>query len=155
MKPTLSVAEARRVALAAQGFARPRPALAGSRHLRGAIERMGVLQIDSVNVFARSHYMPLFARLGVYDQATLDRLLFARRPPYVESWAHVASFIPASDWGLFEFRRDDLRTRYAGEGSWYEVNREIVDWVRSELAARGPLRPAQIEHDAKKARRGP
>jgi uncharacterized protein len=114
-----------------------------------------VLQIDSVNVFARSHYMPLFARLGSYDQAALDRLLFARRPPFVESWAHVASFIPVSDWGLFQFRRDDLRARYAGEGSWYDVNREIVDWVRSELAARGPLRPAQIEHDAKETRRGP
>ncbi|GAA4352006.1 winged helix-turn-helix domain-containing protein [Microbacterium rhizosphaerae] len=155
VRSTLSIAEARRIALAAQGFARPRPDVAGSRHLRGAIERMGVLQIDSVNVFARSHYMPLFARLGAYDQAALDRLLFARRPPYVESWAHVASFIPVPDWGLFQFRRDDLRTRYAGEGSWYDVNREIVDWVRSELATRGPLRPAQIEHDAKETRRGP
>jgi uncharacterized protein YcaQ len=155
VKSTLSGAEARRVALSAQGFARPRPEAAGARHLRSAIGRMGVLQIDSVNVFARSHYMPLFARVGAYDQAALDRLVFARRPAYVESWAHVASFIPVSDWGLFEFRREDLRTRYAGEGSWYEINRDIVDWVRSELAARGPLRPAQIEHDAKEARRGP
>ncbi|MDL9980765.1 winged helix-turn-helix domain-containing protein [Microbacterium sp. ASV49] len=155
MKSTLSIPEARRIALAAQGFARPRPAVASARHLRSTIERMGVLQIDSVNIFARSHYMPLFSRVGAYDPAALDRLLFARRPPYVESWAHVASFIPVGDWGLFGFRREDLRRKYGRGGSWYAENRDIVDWVRAELAARGPLRPAQIDHDAKEARRGP
>jgi Uncharacterized protein conserved in bacteria len=118
--------------------------------------RMGVLQIDSVNVFARSHYMPLFSRLGPYDHAALDRLLFARRPAYVESWAHVASFIPASDWGLFGFRMDDLRAKYgSASDGWMDRHRDVVDWVRAELAARGPLRPAEIDHDAKRAGRGP
>ncbi len=86
------------------GLRHPRPAAVGTRRLNGALGRMATLQIDSVNVFARSHYLPLFSRLGVYDTATLDRLLFARRPAYVESWAHVAAFIPAADWGLFQFR---------------------------------------------------
>ncbi|MBN9182054.1 MAG: winged helix DNA-binding domain-containing protein, partial [Microbacterium sp.] len=94
MKQTLSVAEARRIALAAQGLAQARPTTVGTRQLNIALQRMGTLQIDSVNVFARSHYMPLFSRLGAYDTAALDRLLFARRPAYVESWAHVAAFIP-------------------------------------------------------------
>ena len=156
MKQTLSAAEARRIALVAQGFGRPRPSSAGTRQLNLAIARMGTLQIDSVNVFARSHYMPLFSRVGAYDTAALDQLLFSPRAPYVEYWAHVASFIPAADWSLFRFRMDDMRARYGGRAdSWYASNREIVDWVRAELAARGPLRPAQIEHDAKEARRGP
>src|SRR6478609_4526479 len=148
VKSTLSAAEARRVALAAQGFGRPRPTAAGTRQLNGALARMATLQIDSVNVFARSHYMPLFSRVGAYDPAALDRLLFARRAPYVEYWAHVASFIPAEDWALFRFRMDDMRARYSERAdSWYASNREIVEWVRAELAARGPLRPAEIEHD--------
>ena len=156
VKSTLSAPEARRVALAAQGFGRPRPDTAGTRQLNAALARMATLQIDSVNVFARSHYMPLFARVGSYDPAALDRLLFARRAPYVEYWAHVAAFIPASDWGLFRFRMDALRDKYGSTpGGWFDTNRDIVDWVRAELADRGPLRPAQIEHDAKKGARGP
>ncbi|WP_243073542.1 winged helix-turn-helix domain-containing protein [Microbacterium sp. SS28] len=156
MKQTLSRAEARRIALTAQGFGRPRPAVAGTRQLNLALARMATLQIDSVNVFARSHYMPLFSRVGAYDTAALDRLLFARRPPYVEYWAHVAAFIPATDWGLFRFRMDEMREHYSTQtDGWFSSNREIIDWVRAELAARGPLRPAEIEHDAKLAARGP
>ena len=154
VKETLSAAEARRVALAAQGFASSRPAAAGTRQLNLAMARMGALQIDSVNVFARSHYMPLFSRLGPYDPATLDRLLFARRPPYVESWAHVAAFIPVADWALVQFRRDDLLAKY-GSGEWMRRNADTVGWVRAELAARGPLRPAEIDRDARRSRRGP
>ncbi|MET0736475.1 MAG: crosslink repair DNA glycosylase YcaQ family protein [Microbacterium sp.] len=156
MNSTLSAAEARRIALAAQGFARPRPEGVGTRQLNLAMARMHTLQIDSVNVFARSHYMPLFSRLGAYDTAALDRLLFARRAPYVEYIPHVAAFIPAADWALFRFRMDEMQAKYgAGAGGWFDAHRTIVDWVRSELAARGPLRPAQIEHDAKQAGRGP
>lgn len=156
MKDSLSGAEARRVALAAQGFAQPRPTRAATRQINLAMARMATLQIDSVNVFARSHYLPLFSRLGPYDPAALERLVFARRPAYVEFWAHVAAFIPAADWGLFRFRMDDMRAKYGSNpDGWFQRHAEIVDWVRSELAARGPLRPAQIEHDAKKAARGP
>ncbi|UYK41153.1 winged helix-turn-helix domain-containing protein [Microbacterium terricola] len=156
MKESLSAAEARRVALAAQGFARPRPDAPGTRQINLALQRMHTLQIDSVNVFARSHYMPLFSRLGAYDTSALDRLLFARRPPYVEYLAHVAAFVPAGDWALFRFRMDAMRAKYgSAAGGWYQTHREIVDWVRAELAARGPLRPAQIDHDAKQTRRGP
>lgn len=154
VRETLSRGEARRVALAAQGLAASRPDSPGTRQLNQAMGRMGVLQIDSVNVFARSHYLPLFSRLGPYDTAVLDRLLFARRPAYVESWAHVAAFIPVADWALFQFRRDDLVAKY-GDGEWMQRHAEIVDWVRAELAARGPLRPAEIDHDAKKRGGGP
>jgi uncharacterized protein YcaQ len=156
VKSTLSAAEARRVALAAQGFATDRATTPGTRQLNLALRRMATLQIDSVNVFARSHYMPLFSRLGPYDPALLDRLLFAPASPYVEYWAHVAAFIPAEDWGLFRFRMDDLRAKYGTNADgWFQTHREIADWVRDELIDRGPLRPAEIEHDAKKGARGP
>lgn len=155
MKQSLSGPETRRIALAAQGFARPRPERPGTRQLNLTMARIATLQIDSVNVFARSHYMPLFSRLGPYDTAALDALLFARRAPYVEYVPHVAAFIPTADWALFRFRMDDMRAKYSAPGTWMAQHRQIVDWVRSELAARGPLRPAEIEHDAKTANRGP
>ncbi len=152
----LGAAEARRVALAAQGFDRARPVTVGTRRLNTALARMGVLQIDSVNVFARSHYMPLFSRLGAYDPALLDRLLFSRRPPYAESWAHVAAFIPTSDWGLLQFRRDDHRAKHSDPpDSWMAQHGAVVERVKAELAGRGPLRPAQLERVAPAAARGP
>lgn len=143
------------MALAAQGFGRRVPATPGTRQLNATLRRMHTLQIDSVNVYARSHYMPLFSRLGPYDTALLDRLLFARRAPYVEFWAHVAAFIPASDWQLFRFRMDDHRARFTAPGTWFAENMPIVEWVRAELGARGPLRPAEIEHDSRRGGRGP
>ena len=156
MKSSLSGQEARRIALAAQGFARPRPGTPTSRHLHDTIGRMGVTQIDSVNVFARSHYMPFFSRLGPYDIGALDTLFFEPDGPYVEYWAHMATFIPTADWALFRFRMDDNRAKYGSnpEG-WFLQNAATVDWVRAELAARGPLRPAEIEHDATSGPRGP
>lgn len=143
------------MALAAQGFARPRPAVVGTRQLNLELARMATLQIDSVNVFARSHYMPLFSRLGPYDPAALDRLLFARRAPYLEYWAHVAAFIPATDWSLFRFRMEDLRAKYATKADgWFQSNRDVVGWVRAALSDRGPLRPAQIDYDIQRGTRG-
>ncbi|TFV81593.1 winged helix-turn-helix domain-containing protein [Microbacterium sp. dk485] len=155
VRPTLSAAEARRVAVSAQGFGRPPAGAPGTRALSAAVRRMGTLQIDSVNVFARSHYMPLFSRLGPYDTDALDRLLFARRAPYVEYWAHVASFIPAGDWSLFDFRMREFREKFASApDSWARTHADTVAWVRAELAARGPLRPAELEGGLARGRVG-
>ncbi|WP_116240053.1 winged helix-turn-helix domain-containing protein [Microbacterium sp. AG157] len=153
MTTTLRRADARRIALAAQGFARPRPATVGTRQITGVLHRMRILQIDSVNVFSRSHYMPLFARLGPYDPALLDKLAFSRRPTWVESWAHVASLVSVDDWPLLQFRRDELRAKYSRD-AWAEANQPLLRWLRDELADRGPLRPAEIEHDARSGSRG-
>lgn len=153
MTTTLRRADARRIALAAQGFARARPETVGTRQVTGALTRMRILQIDSVNVFSRSHYMPLFARLGAYDTTLLDRLAFARRPRWVESWAHVASLVSADDWPLLQFRRDAMREKY-GHDEWAEAHRPLLQWLRDELAERGPLRPAEIDHDARSGPRG-
>lgn len=149
----LSAAEARRVALAAQGFTRSRPAAVFPRHLHRAMERMGVLQIDSVNVFARSHYLPFFSRIGPYDPGLLDRMFFAPGSRYVEYLAHEATFIPVEDWPLWRFRMDDFRRRWlADPESWLNRHSRTVRWVHDELRDRGPLRPADLRADAPRER---
>ncbi|HWS50008.1 MAG TPA: crosslink repair DNA glycosylase YcaQ family protein [Microbacterium sp.] len=152
MIETLSPAQARRVALAAQGFTRSRPASVTARHVHRVMERMGVLQIDSVNVFARSHYLPLFSRLGSYDPALLDRVFLARTTHYVEYLAHEATFIPVADWPLWRFRMEDFRRRWSADDSWMSSNERTLRWVQDELRARGPLRPADIRADAPRER---
>ena len=153
MADTISPASARRIALAAQGFGRPHPEVVGTRQLNLLLERLGVLQIDSVNVFERSHYLPVFARLGSYDKALLDKLTFARRGAYTEYLAHVATFIPMADYPLFGFRRDRLRERY-GRDAWVTANRPMLDWLLRELAEKGPLPASRFEHE-ENVRKGP
>jgi uncharacterized protein YcaQ len=155
MTQTISPAVARRVALAAQGFGRPRPSKVGTRQLNALIDRINLLQIDSVNVFERSHYLPVFARLGAYDKGLLDRLTFASGAPHTEYWAHEAAFVRRADWSLFRWRMKAYRERYgSAPDSWFQTNRSTVDWLRAELAANGPLAAGEIEHDAN-TRRGP
>ena len=149
---TLSAAQARRIALAAQGFTRARPNSVSARHVHRVMDRLGVLQIDSVNVFARSHYLPLFSRLGSYDPALLDRIFLSRTTHYVEYLAHEATFIPIEDWPLWRFRMDDFRRRWAGEDSWMSSNARTLQWVQDELRTRGPLRPADLRADAPRER---
>ena len=116
------------------------------------MDRLGVLQIDSVNVFARSHYMPLFSRLGTYEPPLLDRVFLSRTTHYVEYMAHEATFIPIDDWPLWQFRMDDFRARWAGPDSWMSNNTRTLRWVQDELRARGPLRPADLRADAPRER---
>lgn len=155
MVDTVSAASARRIALAAQGFARPRPATVGTRQLNALIDRVGLLQLDSVNVFERSHYLPVFARLGHYDKASLDALTFARRGRYVEYWAHEAAVIPVETWPLLRWRMEDYRQKHAADlEAWAHGNRSMIDWLKAELAEKGPMPASAIEHDANK-RSGP
>ncbi|MEY9851232.1 uncharacterized protein YcaQ [Leifsonia sp. EB41] len=154
MVEQLSPALARRIALAAQGFGRPRPAVVGTRQLNGLIDRINLLQIDSVNVFERSHYLPAFARLGAYDRTLLDRLTFDARGPHTEYWAHEAAFVRKEDWSLFRWRMQDYRERYGTGNAWFAAHDSTLTWLRSELAAKGPLAASEIEHDANR-RSGP
>ncbi|UOE45701.1 winged helix-turn-helix domain-containing protein [Agromyces larvae] len=154
MLDSVSPALARRIALAAQGFGRASPAEPGTRALAGLLDRLSLLQIDSVNVFERSHYLPAFSRLGGYDKALLDRLTTGRRGRTVEYWAHEAAFIPRGLWPLFGFRREAYRAKGHAWGGWVAENRHLADFLVHELAANGPMRASEIEHDANE-RRGP
>ena len=141
---SLSLVEARRIALRAQGFARPRPARAvtGTDLLR-TVRSIGLLQIDSVNVLVRSHYLPAYSRLGVYAQDLLDRAAYSRRARRLfEYWGHEASLIPIEWQPLFRWRMERARR---GHGMWGGVTRfgrereafcrEVLEQVRE----RGPL----------------
>ncbi|HSP53147.1 MAG TPA: crosslink repair DNA glycosylase YcaQ family protein [Cryobacterium sp.] len=151
MVQTISPALARRIALGAQGFGRPSPVTPGIRQLDALVNRVGLLQIDSVNVFERSHYLPAFSRLGAYDKAQLDRLTSGREARFTEYWAHEASFLPRDAWPLFDWRMQEFRDRSATD-AWAQGNRPMLDWLLAELAAHGPLRASAIEHDANRSR---
>lgn len=109
MAKEISLNQARRIALAAQGFDRPRPAAdADIRHIRRAIRQMGLLQLDFVNVLVPAHYLVLYSRLGAYDRARLHHLVYQRRE-FTEQWAHEASIVPMELWPLLDYRRRDYR----------------------------------------------
>lgn len=101
----LSAAEARRIALAAQGLHRERPASApDARHFRRAMQTLKVLQLDFVNVLVPAHYLILWSRLGAYDRQRFDRFVY-RSGDYTEQWAHEASIVPGDAWPLLAHRR--------------------------------------------------
>lgn len=155
MTDTLSPALARRVALAAQGFGRAPTRAPGIRQLDSLVNRLQLLQIDSVNVFERSHYLPVFSRVGAYDKAVLDRLTAAKTGRYTEYWAHEASILPLDTWPLFRWRMQAFRDHAdADESHWSHANRAMLEWLLAELAEKGPLPASEIEHDANK-RSGP
>lgn len=137
------------MAIAAQGLAVPRPANPSTAALNRAIARMGVLQLDSVNVFERSHYLPLLARLGPYPRDVLDALLChdAPRPRggrYTEYLAHEATVLPVDDWPLWHWHR--VAPKRPGHEEWAAAHARLIEEVLSEFAQRGPLRIRDLEH---------
>lgn len=144
----LTQAKARRIAIAAQGLAAPRPApgTVTMRQVQRVIDRIGVIQIDSVNVVTRSQYLPFFSRLGPYDTALLDRARDVAPRRLVEYWAHEASLIPPQTWALLNFRM-----KRALSDSWGGMRRvaleqpELVQTVFAEVVSRGPLSSRQLE----------
>ncbi len=148
----LSTAEARRIALRAQGFGAARPGTAApGRAIMGVFERIGLVQIDSVNVIVRSHYLPLFSRLGAYDVKLLERLVWEKRGRKLfEYWGHEASLIPLALHPLFRWR---MARAARGEGTWGRVaaiardKPEFVKAILREVEQRGPLASGDIaEH---------
>ena len=114
------------------------------------ISRFGMLQIDSVNVFERAHYMPLFSRLGSYDKKELDSLTGGKNPTLIEYWAHQASFIKTEDFPLFEWRMQWYRDRASLAGSFEKENKKLIAWIKAELLANGPMTSSQFEHEENK-----
>jgi len=137
---SLSRAQARRIALAAQGFADRSHEVATMRTLQRTIERVGVLQVDSVNVLQRAHFMPLYSRMGAYDVDLLRRASSGQRERrLVEYWAHVQAYMPVELWPVMRHRMEYYRQR---RGKWSIVDAEpgLAESLLAEIRERG--RPA-------------
>ncbi len=149
-KVDLSIHEARCMALAAQGFARARPTgRVDARALRRVIGDIGLLQIDSVNVLVRSHYMPLFSRLGKYPMSLLDDAVYKRRELF-EAWAHVASLVPVDCYPLLRHQMDLPTPQWKHFRTWVTANKEYVDAVLEEVRERGPLTAKDLDDPGKR-----
>jgi uncharacterized protein YcaQ len=146
--PTLTAAQARRVAVAAQGFHEPKPGVLTRGHLKRLISRIQVLQLDSVSVAVRAHYAPVFSRLGPYDREVLDRAAWthtARTPRLlVEYWAHEAALMAVDDWPLLRWRMAEYE-----HGRWgteiVKKNAKLAEDIVQAIAELGPSTAGQIE----------
>ncbi len=144
----LSLSQARRVALRAQGLDRGRAALRGAptmRQFQQVVDRLGVLQIDSVNVLARAHLMPIFSRVGPYDTGLLDRASGRAPRRLLETWAHEASYVPPRTYGLLDWRRRAYVDQAWGSISEVPLRHaDVVDEIRSMIADRGPMTASEV-----------
>ncbi len=140
------------MALAAQGFNRARPSgRVDTRHFRRLIDQLGAVQLDSVNVFTRTHYMPFFSRLGPYDRNRLDAYA-AGGGEIFEYWGHEASWLPLDTQPLFRWRMADTR-RWGRVSRVLEENPGYVEAVHEHVLEAGPLSVSDLEDPG--ARTGP
>jgi uncharacterized protein YcaQ len=148
---TISIPQARRIALAAQGFDKPRPDGPVTRkHLNQQLARLNLLQIDSVSAVVRAHYMPLFSRLGPYPMSLLEEAMSGPKRRLFEYWAHEASLLPLELWPLFQWRMrraaaNDRQEIYSGLALWADEKRRFIEEIFQEVAARGPIPAGAIE----------
>jgi uncharacterized protein YcaQ len=145
----LSAAEARRLALGAQGFAdRPREGQPGGWDLRRVLGRVGLIQIDSVNVLERAHYLPAFSRLGPYPREALDRLAHRAPRRLFEYWGHEASLIPVDMQPLFRWRMDQAhKDAWGGMRKVAREQPELVAQVLEEVRERGPIAASELSQE--------
>jgi uncharacterized protein YcaQ len=136
---SLSLSEARRIALSSQGFDRPRPnGKVNAKHIRGVVRRLGLVQIDYVNVLVPAHYQSLFSRLGTYERTLFDDLIYKKRE-FTEQWAHEASILPMESWPLLRHRMESHRVRPWGFESFMKKWPDYVASVLEAVRSRGPL----------------
>ncbi|HYL51933.1 MAG TPA: crosslink repair DNA glycosylase YcaQ family protein [Acidimicrobiia bacterium] len=146
----LSSEEARWLAIDAQGLGRPRPrGPVGRRHIRSVIEAAGLLQLDAINVLARTQFLVLFSRLGSYDVARLHDITGPGGDLF-EYWGRMASLLPMAHQPLFRWRMarhgpyGDGPTRVARRQAWQDANAGYIASVLEEVRERGPLRASQL-----------
>ena len=152
---SLSLSEARRIALAAQAFDRPRPAgPVNAGHMRRLLRQIGMLQIDSVNVLLPAHYQVPFSRLGAYDRSRLDDLIYRQRE-FTEQWAHEASIVPIDHWPLIRHHLGAHERRWGALAKFMNANADYAARVLDEVRERGPVVAGEIaEPNGTRARGG-
>lgn len=146
----MRIVEARRIALAAQGFGRPHPAKPTQAHFKRILKKMSVLQLDSVQYVCRSHYLPVFARLGVFDTEDLDKFTYGSSH-VLETWAHEASLIPMEHEPLLRWRkaRSEQGQVWAHLRKVIEERPDYPASLRQEIAERGPMHAGQLSEPRK------
>ena len=132
-----------------QHLRHPRARRLGVGSLSRFVEDVGGLQIDSINVIDRAHYLTTWSRFGPYDRKSLDRLVYRRRALF-EYWAHAACFVPAAHFRHWRRAMLDYSRRNRGWGKWLQKNRTLVKGVEAAIAARGPLGNADFQNDGKR-----
>ena len=155
MAPSISAASARRMALAAQGFGRPRPAgTIDRRHLRRVLHHTNVLQIDSVNVVTRAHYLPGWSRVGRYPRPLLDRMAYADHELF-EYWAHEAALLPVALHPLMRWRMKRAEHMYETWGRMAKLAKDKPRFVEHVLAIvrdQGPVTAGEIAQQEKRSK---
>jgi uncharacterized protein YcaQ len=143
----LSLGEARRAALAGQGFGTPKPAAATKRHLLSTVQRLGLLQIDSVNVLVRAHYFPPFSRIGPYPTEWLDDLAYRKRRLF-EYWGHAASLIPVNLFPSLRWRMEQAKHGigvYRGLVNFAKEKAGLIQEVLEVIRQDGPSGAGDVE----------
>ncbi|CAN7399507.1 winged helix-turn-helix domain-containing protein [Brevundimonas sp. LjRoot202] len=146
MIESLSAKAARRIALAAQGFGRTPPAAPGRKRVRDVVRKLGVVQIDSVNVVTRTHYLPAFSRLGDYPREALEAEAWGARRSLFEYWGHEASLLPLETQPLLRWRmaRAEAGEMWTGLSRFGREKRDYIDGVLREIERRGPVTGADF-----------
>jgi uncharacterized protein YcaQ len=147
MSLTLSLREARRLAVASQGF-ETRPPAPSASHLRKLVARLHALQIDSVSVLVRAHYVPAFARLGPYRLEDLDRLAYRKRELF-EYWGHEGCLLPVSLYPLVRYRMQ--RHTEATHEYMRSERGGYMAKVYAEVAERGPITAAKLSNPGQRS----
>ncbi|MGC4938817.1 winged helix-turn-helix domain-containing protein [Kribbella sp. DT2] len=167
--PAVPVAAARRIALVAQGFGQARPGRADVRQVRRVVERVGVLQVDSVNVLCRSHYLPVFSRLGEYSRERLDRMCWGGGELFEYFWGHKAALLPMASYPLARWRMrvaerqvwdapldPELQVPWSVVVGMRRLSVErpgLVDDVLAMVAEKGPITAGEADRDGVRRKR--
>jgi len=141
--PVASLAAVRALFLERQHLARPRAAGLTERRLTRFVEDVGGIQMDSINVLERAHYLTVWSRFGPYDRARFDRLVYERRLLF-EYWAHAACLVPTTTLPWWRRAMLDYRVRHTGWSRWLKRNARVLREVEAAVRANGPMGNADV-----------
>src|SRR5437667_331337 len=136
-----------------QHLRRPRTGRLTPARLVRFVDDTGGLQLDSINVLDRAHYLTLWSRFGSYDKKGLDRLVYRRRLLF-EYWAHAACLVPTTRWPWWRRAMLDYRLRHTGWSGWLRRNRRVLEVATEAIRANGPMGSADFEHRRTPGRAG-
>ncbi len=152
-RPAVPLSAVTALFLVRQHLARPRTARLTARRLGRFVEDVGGLQMDSINVLDRAHYLTVWSRFGPYDRAWLDRAVYRRRLLF-EYWAHAACLVPTTALPWWRRAMLDYRIRHTGWSVWLRRNPKVLGQVKAAISANGPMGGADFDGRRPRGRGG-